>query len=127
MKQTAVLLVTATIIGLLFVSSFALSSKPVVHAQSNSADWQVTVNGLVNIPTNFTLVELEAMPQTTEYADLVCVGTPDVPLTEGNWTGVELWSLIEAAGGALPGAIKVAFFASDGFKTDLSIATAQES
>jgi hypothetical protein len=66
------------------------------------------------------------MPQTTEYAAMYCVSYPGVAISEGNWTGVQLWTLLEAAG-VSPGAIKVAFFASDGFSTDLSIATAQQS
>ncbi len=127
MKQSASLLVTAAIIGLLLVASFSWSLKPTAYAETNSTDWQqLIVTGLVETPLNLTLADLEAMPQTTEYATLCCVDDPGVAISEGNWTGVQLWTLLETAG-VSPNATKVAFFASDGFSTDLPIATAQQS
>ncbi len=126
MKQSAFLLVTATIIGLLLVASFSWSLKPTAHAETNNTDWQLSVTGLVENPLNLTLADLEAMPQTTEYAALYCVDTPSVMITAGNWTGVQLWTVLETAV-VSPDAIKVAFFASDGYSTDLPIATAQQS
>ena len=126
MKQSTVLFVTAIIICLLLVASFGWDSKPTAHAESSSTDWQLSVNGLVETPLNLTLADLEAMPQTTVYADLICVGNPGLVLEQGNWTGVQLWMLLETAG-VSPDAIKVAFRASDGFTTDLPITTAQQS
>ncbi len=125
MKRSMLLLVTATIIGLLLIASFSWSLKPTAHAQTNNTTWQLTVTGLVENPLNLTLADLEAMPQTTEYAALYCVDDPGVAISEGNWTGVQLYTLLDAAG-VSPDAIKVAFFASDGFSTDLPIATAQQ-
>jgi len=119
------LLVTATIIGLLLIASFSWSLKPAAHAQTNNTTWQLTVTGLVENPLNLTLADLQAMPQTTEYAALCCVDDPGVAIEEGNWTGVQLCTLLDAAG-VSPDAVKVAFFASDGFSTDLTIATAQQ-
>jgi hypothetical protein len=126
MKQSAFLLVTATIIGLLIVASFSWSLKATAHAETNSADWQLSVTGLVENPLNLTVADLKAMPQTTEYAALYCVDDPGVAVTEGNWTGVQLWTLLETAG-VSSNTTKVAFFASDGYSTDLPIATAQQS
>ncbi|MGD0644560.1 MAG: molybdopterin-dependent oxidoreductase [Candidatus Bathyarchaeia archaeon] len=126
MKQSTVLLVTATIIGLLLVAFFGWSSKPAVHAESNSSNWQLSVGGLVNTPLNLSLADLEAMPQTTVFAALSCVDDPSLVLEEGNWTGVQLWTLLETAG-VSPDAIKVALYASDGFRADLPMATAQKS
>ena len=126
MKQTTFLLVTATIIGLLLVASFSWSLKATAHAETNNADWQLSVTGLVENPLNLTVADLKAMPQTTEYAALYCVDDPSSAVAEGNWTGVQLWTLLETAG-VSPNATKVAFFASDGYSTDLPIATAQQS
>jgi hypothetical protein len=42
---------------------------------------------------------------------------------QGNWTGVKLRTLLEDAK-PLPSAIKVAFFAADGYSTDLTMETA---
>jgi hypothetical protein len=126
MKQTTFLLVTATIIGLLLVASFSWSLKATAHAETNNADWQLSVTGLVENPLNLTVADLKAMPQTTEYAAMYCVDDPSSAVAEGNWTGVQLWTLLETAG-VSPNATKVAFFASDGYSTDLPIATAQQS
>jgi DMSO/TMAO reductase YedYZ molybdopterin-dependent catalytic subunit len=51
------------------------------------------------------------------------VDFPTSPVAEGNWTGVQLADLIETAK-ASSGALKVAFYASDGFSTDLTLAAA---
>jgi hypothetical protein len=126
MKQSTFLLVTATIIGLLLVASFGWSLKPTAHANPNNTDWQLSVTGLVENPSNLTLADLKAMPQTTEYATLCCVDDPGYAIAEGNWTGVQLWTLLEKAG-VSPNSTKVAFFASDGFSADLPITTAQQS
>jgi len=126
MRHSAFLLLTATIIALLLVASFSCGLKPAVYAQTNSTNWQLSVYGLVENPLNLTLADLEALPQTTEYATLYCVDPPTEAIAEGNWTGVQLWTLLETAG-VSPNATKVAFFASDGFTTDLPIATAQKS
>ena len=120
------LLVTATIIGLLLVASLSWSLKPTAHAQTNNTDWQLSVTGLVENPMNLTLADLRQCPKPLNMPRLYCVGDPGVVITEGTWTGVQLWTLLEAAG-VSPDAIKVALFASDGYSTDLSTATAQSS
>ncbi len=63
------------------------------------------------------------MPSSTEYAKIYCVFDPETPVTEGNWTGVRLGLVLEQAG-VSPAAIKVAFYAADGFATDLTVTTA---
>jgi hypothetical protein len=63
------------------------------------------------------------MPTSTVYAKLYCVGWPSTPLAEGNWTGVRLGLILEEAG-VSPEAVKVAFYADDGFSTDLTVTTA---
>jgi cell division septation protein DedD len=74
---------------------------------------------------NLTLADIKAMPQTTEYAALICVDAPDTPLLQGNWTGVELSYILQQAK-VSSSAVKVAFFAPDGFTTDLPVSTATQ-
>src|SRR4030042_2911566 len=64
------------------------------------------------------------MPQTTVNAAIICVDFPNNVIVQGNWTGVNLWLLLEPAG-VSPDAVKVAFYASDGFSTDLPVETAK--
>jgi DMSO/TMAO reductase YedYZ molybdopterin-dependent catalytic subunit len=63
------------------------------------------------------------MPKTTVNAVLYCVDYPSSPVAQGNWTGVKLNLLLEEAG-ISSGAVKVAFTATDGYTTDLTVQTA---
>jgi len=98
------------------------ASAPTSDTAGNP-EWPLVVDGLVESPLNLTLGDLVAMPATTVYAQLYCVGLPTTPLAQGNWTGVRLGFLLEQAG-ASPEAVKVAFYATDGFTTDLPLTTA---
>ncbi|MEM2110486.1 MAG: molybdopterin-dependent oxidoreductase [Candidatus Bathyarchaeia archaeon] len=88
----------------------------------NSERW-VLVDGFVQRPLNLTLNKLKAMSKTTVYAELICVGSPTKIIAKGNWTGVRLGFILEQAG-IKPEAIKVFFYAKDGYTTDLDIKTA---
>jgi DMSO/TMAO reductase YedYZ molybdopterin-dependent catalytic subunit len=83
----------------------------------------LTINGLVETPQNLTLNQITAMPQTTVKAAIICVDAPTTVLENGNWVGVKLSTLLQLAG-ISPNAVKVGFFASDGYSSDLSIQTA---
>lgn len=111
------------IITVLTGASFLAAATP-VHAQSSPSDWQLTVTGLVANPFNLTLSEMQALPQTTVNASLICVDQPGYVVAKGNWTGVKLWYLLETAG-VSSDAVKVAFFAADGYATDLTLTTAK--
>lgn len=114
----------AIIVILVFVLYYGSGFKPSVHAASQHTEAQLAITGLVEQPLNLSLAELVALPQTTVYAVLICVGSPNSVVAEGNWTGVSLWLLLETAG-VYPEAEKVAFFATDGFTTDLTIEEAR--
>jgi DMSO/TMAO reductase YedYZ molybdopterin-dependent catalytic subunit len=123
MKKT--FLTAAAIITVILVVVFSGSGlQPTAHAQSNGGEWQLTVTGLVEHPLTLSLTELTAMPQTTVNAALICVGSQGSVVAEGNWVGVNLWLLLETAG-VSPNAVKVAFYASDGYSTDLPLETAE--
>jgi DMSO/TMAO reductase YedYZ molybdopterin-dependent catalytic subunit len=100
----------------------SVSSVPASGAAADS-EWTLVVDGFVQSPLSLTFDDLLAMPTSTVYAPLYCVGLPSTPLAEGDWTGVRLGYILEQAG-VSPGAIKVAFYADDGFATDLPLATA---
>jgi len=90
---------------------------------TGDSEWGLVIDGFVQSPLNLTFDDLVAMPTRTVYARLYCVGMPTTPLEEGNWTGVRLGLLLQEAG-VSPEAVKVAFYASDGFTTDLTVTTA---
>ena len=115
-------LIIFLIIG--FILASASSTLSTAYANSNDPTWKLNVSGLVNNPFTFTLTDLEAMPQTTISTALICVDFPTTIVAQGNWTGVKLWTLLNETG-VLPEAIKVAFYANDGYSTDLTIAVAK--
>jgi len=118
LSTLAIIIITA-----LVLTVFTSKLSP-VQAASNPT-YQLTITGLVQNPLSLTLADIKAMPQTTEYAVLYCVDAPGTALEQGNWTGVELSYLLQQAN-VSSGAVKVAFFASDGFTTDLTVLTATQ-
>jgi DMSO/TMAO reductase YedYZ molybdopterin-dependent catalytic subunit len=114
---------TITVITVLTFASFFAPTKT-ANAESDDAGWQLSVSGLVDHPYNLSLTEMQALPQTTVNAVLYCVDQPNYVVAQGNWTGVKLWYLLEEAG-VSSDAGKVAFYAADGYATDLTLAAAK--
>jgi hypothetical protein len=110
---------------LVILTGFAYNSMPPVAnaTPDTDADWQLTVTGLVKNPLTLNWTDITSMPQTTVPAALICVDFPNKILMQGNWTGVKLQTLIDLAV-PLSSVIKVAFYAADGYATDLTIETA---
>jgi len=121
------LLATSTIISFIIIGSLTGTIIYAAQAQQDAAEWQLSIRGAVNNSKNFTLAELTSMPNTTVTATIYCVDFPTVVVTSGEWTGVKLSTLLERVG-VLPSAVKVGFFASDGYSTDLDLepATVQD-
>jgi len=121
------MLFTLTFMLILTASAltFYNSKLSLAQAQTSNPTFHLTINGLVENPLNLTLDDIRSMPQTTEEAALYCVADPRTPLEQGVWKGVELSYLLQQAN-VSQNALKVAFFASDGFSTDLAIQTAMQ-
>jgi DMSO/TMAO reductase YedYZ molybdopterin-dependent catalytic subunit len=113
---------TTTLIAFLIISTFTATATGPAKA-ATSTDWGLVINGLVQNPLNLTVDDLKAMPQTTEEATIFCVDFPSQIVTTGIWTGVTLATLLQQAG-VQPSAVKVAFFATDQYATDLNLVSA---
>jgi sulfite oxidase len=91
------------------------------HPERLEADWQLTIDGLVQQPLTISLAELRAMPQQQVTAVMECAGNhraqfaaagepaDGVPWLGGavaniSWSGVALRTLLERAG-PLPGVV----------------------
>jgi DMSO/TMAO reductase YedYZ molybdopterin-dependent catalytic subunit len=119
-------------VALSFVASSGLFPSPSFasnrQAQLNepkSQNWTLVIDGLVDSPLNLSASNLLAMPFTLVNAELYCVGGGTVNAVEkGTWEGVTLKSILEEVG-AHRDVVKVAFYAPDGFSTDLTIQDAQ--
>jgi DMSO/TMAO reductase YedYZ molybdopterin-dependent catalytic subunit len=81
----------------------------------NAANYRLTVDGLVDHPTAYTLADLRALPQTRLVKDVQCVTGWRVPGTP--FEGVRLSRLLDAAGvRAKAGAVRFTCF--DGAYTE---------
>ena len=126
-RLIAVLVIGTAVLGAICYVSFIASAPDVPPATRNSK-WTLLVDGLVQHPLNLSLGDIVAMPKTTINADLYCLPSPGssgVLIDSGNWTGVPLRYILEQAG-VSPEAVKVAFYAQDGFTTDLPLTKAME-
>jgi len=127
LKRTSVTLVSITItvfiISLLYVSSPTTKTATAATEPSpTSPDWYLNVTGLVENPLILNWTNILAMPKTTVEAPIICVDT-SVKSPDANWTGVKLRTVLEEAHPAQE-AIKIAFYAADGYTTDLTVQTA---
>jgi DMSO/TMAO reductase YedYZ molybdopterin-dependent catalytic subunit len=85
-------------------------------AQSNFADWRLTVDGLVDRPAELSLDDLRAMPSRTQITRHDCVeGWSCI----GKWKGVPLGKVLDRAG-LKPRARYVVFYCADTMETSLS-------
>jgi len=124
MKNTRQFLSVLTITIILAGASFVAFRKPIVRADLTRENWQLTVSGLTSHPLNLSLTEIQALPKTSVSAAIYCVDRPGYLVQQGNWIGVSLSILLDQAG-VSPEAIKIAFYAKDGYSTDLDIETAK--
>ncbi|MGW0825682.1 molybdopterin-dependent oxidoreductase [Streptomyces sp. NPDC002845] len=81
----------------------------------NATNYRLTIGGLVDRPTSYTLDELRALPQTRLVRDVQCVTGWRVPGTP--FEGVRLSRLLDAAG-VRPAAGAVRFTCFDGTYTE---------
>jgi DMSO/TMAO reductase YedYZ molybdopterin-dependent catalytic subunit len=116
---TALIIVSLAYITIYPVSIVAADTE----ANLSVADWQLTVTGLVETPLTLNWTEIKAMPTSTVDAAIICVDFPGTIVTEGEWTGVKLRTVLEASEPS-DDAIKVAFYADDGYSTDLTVEAA---
>lgn len=123
----------ATIITItLILTSPANNAIPAANSATSdpetnppSAGWQLIISGLVKNSFNLTWNEFPALPKTTVVTSLICIDYPNDPMDIGNWTGVQLRTLLEEAS-PKANAVKVGFFASDGYSTDLTVEDAMQ-
>lgn len=116
MSRTSKILTIA--ISVMIVAVVAAVAFRATQQATTSDHTVISINGLVNTPITIDLEDLKSMPSVTLTSDLTCVSGEW--LGTHNWTGVRLNYLLNLTG-IQDSAIKVAFSATDGYKTDLSI------
>ncbi len=126
MKKNSSFAAASTIITLFLVISFSTIASHPVYAESQGASWQLFISGLVDHNLTLSSAYIQNLPKTTVNMSLICVDFPNYVVAQGNWAGVCLSLLLDQAG-VSPEAIKVAFYARDGYSTDLTLETARRS
>lgn len=79
--------------------------------------YHLTLEGLVDNPLSLTYDEVLKYPAVTGTILLVC---PDLFTNNAQWTGVPVKTLLTAAG-VRPGATRVTFTGTDGYRQTLSL------
>ena len=94
------------------------SSEPYRRLQGGAfADWRLSIEGLVARPGNYSLADLKRFPSRTQITKHMCEeGWSAI----GEWTGVPLSRLLEAAG-ILPQARFVNYYAFDGWADGIDL------
>jgi DMSO/TMAO reductase YedYZ molybdopterin-dependent catalytic subunit len=124
-RSVLIVLLALSAISLAFflnLRGFAASEAPKENTTDDS-EWKLVVDGFVQRPLNLTLKEIVEMPRSAVNAAIYCLpdpGSSGVLVEEGNWVGVRLRLVLEKAGVSKE-AVKVAFYAEDGFTTDLTV------
>jgi DMSO/TMAO reductase YedYZ molybdopterin-dependent catalytic subunit len=114
-RTSKILTVVISVMIVAVVSAVALRAA---HTATTSDQTVISINGLVNTPITIDLDELKSMPSVTLTSDITCVSGEW--LGTHNWTGVRLNYLLNLTG-IQSSAVKVAFSATDGYKTDLNM------
>lgn len=109
--------ILSTTIILITLLTLTATPNPAAKAQTTP---RLTINGLIENPQTLTLQELQDLPKTTLYAAILCVDFPSVIVEQGNWTGIQVRSLLETAK-LKPGAVKIVFAATDGYSSGLTV------
>lgn len=122
-----IVVVLAIVVGAAsYAALTSLTPEPTAPNPDPSAGSVLLVDGSVQRSLNLTMDEITAMPGSTVDAEIYCLPSPGSSgflVEEGNWTGVRLGLVLRRAG-VSPEAVKVAFYAEDGFIADLDMATA---
>jgi DMSO/TMAO reductase YedYZ molybdopterin-dependent catalytic subunit len=102
--------------------------ESIIDPVVDQGSWRLRVDGLVGTPVSLGYDELLAMPATEQYVTLQCISNligGDLVGT-AKWTGVPLAQVLERAGGAGQGAVRVVFHAVGGYSDSLPLAKALE-
>src|SRR6266487_5022225 len=106
-----------------YIVSKNLFSDPVVGAGL----WQLSVDGHVDHPFTLTYDGLLALPMQQQYESMMCVSNEvgGQYMSNALWEGVPLRQLLQRAG-VKAGAIKVVFYAVDGYSDSIHLDKALE-
>jgi len=118
----------ATLVGseLTPADNFYRVAIDVIDPTVGASGWSLMVDGMVNTPKSYSLQDVQALPQVSEYSTFECVSN----MVNGNlisnakWTGVKISDLLADAGGVQGGSTYLVFYSVDGYSVGIPLAKA---
>ena len=104
---------------------FYVVTKNVVDPDVSRDLWRLEIGGQVERPRTYGFGEIAALPSVVQETTLMCIsnGVGDALMSNANWTGVPLKSLLEAAG-PRSNAVEVLLRGADGYTDTIPLAKA---
>jgi DMSO/TMAO reductase YedYZ molybdopterin-dependent catalytic subunit len=106
---------------------YKVSKNFLSDPQVDASQWHLSIEGLVNKPTTYSLADLQAMPSASKQHTLTCISNEVGGNLIGNaeWKGVRLADLLNLAG-VKPGVKKVALTGADGYEDSIVLERAMD-
>ncbi len=106
---------------------FYCVTKNLIDPRVAQSRWRLRIDGSVERPATYAFNDLRALPSVEQIQTLECIsnGIGSGLMSNANWTGVTLGSLIETAG-PRPSVAWVVLHAADGYVAEMSLDKAME-
>jgi DMSO/TMAO reductase YedYZ molybdopterin-dependent catalytic subunit len=104
---------------------FYVVTKNVVDPDVSRDLWRLEIGGEVERPRSYGFGEIASLPSVVQETTLMCIsnGVGDALMSNANWTGVPLKSLLEVAG-PRSNAVEVLLRGADGYTDTIPLAKA---
>jgi DMSO/TMAO reductase YedYZ molybdopterin-dependent catalytic subunit len=108
------------------VDNFYRVAIDVLDPTVAASSWSLKVDGMVNAPKSYSLQDVQALPQTSEYSTFECVSNEvnGNLISTAKWTGVKISDILADAGGVQSGSIYLVFYSVDGYSVGIPLAKA---
>lgn len=100
-------------------------SKNFNNPNVNAAGWKLELAGLVERPASYSYDQIKARPAQQHIATLECISNEvgDKYISNGQWTGFPLRTLLDEAG-IKPGVVDVVLYGADDYSDSIPLAAA---
>ena len=110
------------------VSKNVLDPELHVEGADGSEVWRLQMDGLAGGAHTLSYAELAALPAVEEYVTLECISNlvGGHLISNAHWKGVRVRDLLERAGGAPEGTLKIVFHAADNYSSSIPVDLAMQ-
>ena len=110
------------------ISKNVLDPELTVEGPEGSDVWSLQMDGLAGGAHTLSYAELVSLPAVEEYVTLECISNEvgGHLISNAHWKGVRVRDLIERAGGAPDGTMKIVFHAADNYSSSIPLDLAMQ-